>query len=135
MNSRLARPSGGLALRRRLFFFLPAPVIGLAGIGFFFIRDFSGPSVATGMAGTADYWGHLAGFLGGLVLALVFAIQENDHRDRPGTAAENSGGASAEDTVCRPAREVPAPDRGNLPGGRCLHRRASVPAYTVLQRR
>ncbi len=135
MNSRLARPSGGPTLRRRPFFFLPAPVIGLAGIGFFFIRDFSGRSVATGMAGTADYWGHLAGFLGGLVLALVFAIQENDHRDMRGIATENSGGASAEDTVCRPAREVSGPDRDNLPGGLCLHRKVSAPAYTVLQRR
>lgn len=132
MNRRLARPSGGPPLPRRPFFLLPAPVIGLGGIGFFFIRDFSGRAVSTGMA---DYWGHLAGFLGGLALALVFAIQENDHRDMRGIAVECPGGASAGDTVCCHDREVPAPDRGNLPGGRCLHRRVSAPAYTVLQRR
>lgn len=58
-------------------FSLPLSVTVL--IGLFFIRDFADSALpAAGLTGTAVYWGHVGSFLGGLVLALVFTLQDDD---------------------------------------------------------
>ena len=58
-------------------FALPLSVTVL--IGLFFIRDFADSALpAAGLTGMAAYMGHVGGFLGGLVLALVFTLQDDD---------------------------------------------------------
>lgn len=79
----------------RLFFF-SVPISATVLVGLFFIRDLVGYTApAAGIAGTADFWGHVGGFLGGLVLALVWALQD----DGPGERREDVGGCQGSEMV------------------------------------
>jgi membrane associated rhomboid family serine protease len=51
------------------------PISGPLLVGFFTFRDFDG------MAIPADCWGHAGGFVGGLMLALVFKLQDKNPDD------------------------------------------------------
>ena len=71
------------SIRRHPLVFFPAPVSAAVLIGLFYISDFTGNAApADGLTGTADFWGHVGGFLGGLVLALVFTLQDEDSGER-----------------------------------------------------
>ena len=71
------------SIRRHPLVLFPVPVSAVVLIGLFYIIDFTGNAApADGLTGTADFWGHVGGFLSGLVLALVFALQDEDSGER-----------------------------------------------------
>ena len=68
--------------------FCRVPISATILIGLFFVRDVVGhPAPAFGIAGMADFWGHMGGLLGCLVLALVSTLQDGD----PGEKQQDEG--------------------------------------------
>lgn len=77
-------------------FVFVVPISVMMFIGLFFIRDLIGYTApAAGLSGTTDFWGHVGGFIGGLVLALVCTLQDSD----PGERREDVGGRQGSELV------------------------------------
>ena len=72
-----ARLSFSLPILFNPIFSVPVKINGILLIGFFFAKDLAGSAEqmvdATIMI---DYWGHVGGFIAGIVLALVFRLQD-----------------------------------------------------------
>jgi len=124
------------AIRCRPKFFFTVPFTTTVLIGLFFVRDVVGHAApAVSIAGTADCWGHLGGFLGGLVLALVCTLQDSDPGERGEDGNGRRGGELVEDAGDRHHLEmlIPVSEIASTrcyflpikPSSRGMHRKAN----------
>jgi membrane associated rhomboid family serine protease len=87
------------SMRCHALFFFPVFISAAVLIGLFFISDFAGNAIPThDMTGTADCWGQVGGFLGGLVLGLVFTLIDCDPGERHSDVGKRQDGALEENT-------------------------------------
>ncbi|GEM_PF-582397 len=71
-----ARLSFSLPILFNPLFSVPVKINGIVLIGFFFAKDLAGSAEQMADASImVDYWGHVGGFIAGIVLALVFRLQ------------------------------------------------------------
>jgi tetratricopeptide (TPR) repeat protein len=72
-----ARLSFSLPILFNPIFSVPVKINGILLIGFFFAKDLAGSvEQMSDIEGVVDYWGHVGGFIAGIVLALVFRLQD-----------------------------------------------------------
>lgn len=92
-------------------FYFAVPISATVLIGLFLIRDLVDQTApAAGMAGTADFWGHIGGLLGGLVLALVCTLQDGGPgEERRADVSGRQGREFVEDAGCRHRQEMLIP--------------------------
>ena len=113
-------------------FFL-SNLICLSAIGLFFTRDFRQGIITVGPVGTIDYWGHLAGFLGGLMLAFIFTIQDAESGQASEGPADQSGGVAAKEGIVHRAPEGRSGTWIICPGGLVCGRGSSSRQVPVLK--
>jgi membrane associated rhomboid family serine protease len=90
--------SGGRSMRCPLLFFFPVLISATVLIGIFFIWDFSGKAIpAHDMTGSAGFWGHVVGFLGGLLLGLVLTLLDCDPVERREDVGRRQGNELPDD--------------------------------------
>jgi membrane associated rhomboid family serine protease len=97
-------------------FSFAVPITTTVLIGLFFVRDLAGHTApAVHMAGTANFWGHVGGFLGGLVLALVRTLRDSDPDEGRADAGGRRGSEWVEAAGDRHPLEMLIPVAENTP--------------------
>ena len=89
-----ARLSFSLPILFNPIFSVPVRINGILLIGFFFAGDLAGSVRQMGdIEVMIDYWGHVGGFIGGILLALVFRLQNDGAGEAREVRAERLSGA------------------------------------------
>lgn len=110
LRGRVIWYSVGRSMRCHLLFFFPVLISATVLIGIFIIWDFDGYALQThDLKWSAGFWGHVGGFLGGLLLGLVFTLLDCDPVERREDVGRRQGSKLPDDAGDRHHWEVLMP--------------------------